>query len=112
VRPQSTGISPIAINATYLYTSIINNYNRTGVRLPLGLLPVKSSVAAMSPSEIKVSCTRPRASRKASALVALPMGHQVANAVVDCGSPPNNGSALVALPFGGQVGNAVIIPRR
>jgi hypothetical protein len=54
-----------------------------------------------------------RASRKAKAWalanVALPMRPQVANAVVDPGSPSNNGAALVALPYGHQVANAIIV---
>jgi hypothetical protein len=49
--------------------------------------------------------------RKACALVALPMGHEIPNAVVDCGSPPNTGAAWVALPFGGKVANVVIVPQ-
>jgi hypothetical protein len=63
----------------------------------------------------KVACTLQaqkkctRASRKAGALVALPMFHQVPNAVIDLGSPSNNGAALVALPYGRQVANAVIV---
>jgi hypothetical protein len=51
--------------------------------------------------------TRTLASKKAGALVALPMCRQIPNAVIDAASP-SKGAALVALPYG-RSANAVII---